>query len=98
MEHGGQDNGYDYLQNRYLNFEHAGQEDNFVVDKMNLSFIKSDENHCEMAQSAETNDLIEKTDWGNELSMKYFLMENQSNHAGIQSVVSNTTKHQDQNK
>jgi hypothetical protein len=62
MEHGGQDDGYDYLKTRYLHFEHAGQEDNFVVDKMNLSVIKSDENHCEMAQSAETNDLIEKTD------------------------------------
>jgi hypothetical protein len=51
-----------------------------------------------MAQSAETNDLIEKTDWGDESSMKYFQMENQSKHAGIQSVVSNATKHQDQKK
>jgi hypothetical protein len=39
-----------------------------------------------MAQSAETSDLIEKTDWGNESSMKYFLMEYQRKHAGIQSV------------
>jgi hypothetical protein len=60
MEHGGQDDGYDYSQNCYLHFEHAGQDDNFVVDKTNLSVIKSDENHCEMAQSAETNDLIAK--------------------------------------
>jgi hypothetical protein len=60
MEHGGQDDGYDYLQNCYLHFEHAGRDDIFNVDKTNLSFIKSDENHCEMAQSAETNDLIEQ--------------------------------------
>ncbi len=80
-----------------LHFEHAGQEDNFVVDKTNISVIKSDENHCEMAQSAETNHLIETTDWGNESSMKYFLMD-RSKHAGIQSVVSNATKHQDLKK
>jgi hypothetical protein len=69
MEHGGQDDEYDYLQNHYLHCEHAGQEDNFVDDKTNLSVIKSDENHCEMAQSGETNDLIEKTDRGNESTM-----------------------------
>ena len=61
MEHGGQYDGYDYSQNRYFYFEHAGEENNFVVDKTNLSVIKSEENHCEMAQSAETNYLIEKT-------------------------------------
>ena len=61
MEHGGQDDEYDFLQNRYLHFEHAGQDNNFVVDKTNLSVIKSDEKHCEMTQSAETNYLIEKT-------------------------------------
>jgi hypothetical protein len=72
MEHGGQDDEYDYSQNRYLHFEHAGQYNNFIVNKMNLSVIKSDVNHCEMARSAETNHLIEKTDWGNESSMKYF--------------------------
>jgi hypothetical protein len=60
MEHGGQDDGYEYLQNDYLHVE----PDNFAVDKTNLSVIKSDENHCKMAQSAETNDLIENTDWG----------------------------------
>jgi hypothetical protein len=65
---------------------------------MNLSVIKSDENHCEMAQSAETNDLIEKTDWGDESSIKDFLMGNQSKHAGIQSRVTNATKHKDQKK
>jgi hypothetical protein len=92
-----QDDGYDYLQNHYLHFEHAGQDYNFVVNKKNL-VIKSDENHCEMARSAETNDLFEKIDWGNESSMNYFLMENQSKHAGIQSVVSNATKHQDLKK
>jgi hypothetical protein len=95
VEHGGQDGEYDYLQNCYLYFEHACQDDNFIVDKMNLSVIKSDENHCRMPRSAETNDLIEKTHWGNESSMKYFLMENQSKHAGIKSVVLNATKHQD---
>ncbi len=41
MEHGGQYDGYDYSQNRYLRFEHADQEDNFVIDKTNLSVIKS---------------------------------------------------------
>ncbi len=52
-----------------------------------------------MARSAETNDLIEETDWGNESYMKCFLMENQSKHTGIlQSVVSNATKHQDLKK
>jgi hypothetical protein len=51
VEHGGQDDGYDYLQNRYLHFELAGQDNNFVVEKTNLSVIKSDENHCKMAQS-----------------------------------------------
>jgi hypothetical protein len=49
MEHGGQDDKCDCLQNRYLHFEHAGRDDNFVVDKMNPSVIKSDENHCELA-------------------------------------------------
>ncbi len=42
--------------------------------------------------------IVLKYDWGNESSMKYFLMENQSKHAGIQSVVSNATKHQVQKK
>ncbi len=98
MEHGGQDDGYDFLQNHYLHFEHAGQGNNFVVDKTNLSVIKSDENHCRIARLAETNDLIEKTDWGNESFMKYFLVENQSKHADIESVVSNATKHQHQKK
>jgi hypothetical protein len=68
-----------------------------MIIKMNLSVIKSNENHCEMAQSAETNDLIGNSEWGNESSMKYFLMENQSKHAGM-SVVSNATKHQDLKK
>jgi hypothetical protein len=49
MEYGGQDDEYDYLQNLYLHFEQAGRDNNFVADKMNLSVIKSDENHCEMA-------------------------------------------------
>ncbi len=35
---------------------------------------------------------IEKTAWGHESSMNYFLMENQNERAGIQSVVSNATK------
>jgi hypothetical protein len=98
LEHGDQDDGYDFLQNCYLLFEHAGQEDNVVVDKTNLSVIKSDKSHCETAQTAETNNLIEKTDWGNESSMKYFLMENQSTLARIQSVVSNAMKNHNQKK
>jgi hypothetical protein len=37
--------------------------------------------------------IIEKTAWGNESSMNHFLMENQNECAGIQSMVSNATKH-----
>ncbi len=44
-------------------------------------------------QSKDTDDIIEKTEWGNEQSMEYFLMESQNKHAGKWSVVSNTTKH-----
>jgi hypothetical protein len=91
MEHDGQDDAYDYLQNRFLHFEHAGRGDISVVDEMNLKVIKSDENHCEMAQSAEINDLIEKTDWGNESSMKYFLMENQACWHTVSSIECNKT-------
>ena len=46
-----------------------------------------------MMKAAEAYNIIEKTAWGNESSMNYFLMENQKECAGIQSVVSNTTKH-----
>jgi hypothetical protein len=46
-----------------------------------------------MAKAAEAHNIIEKTAWENESSMNYFLMENQNKRAGIQSVVSNTTKH-----
>jgi hypothetical protein len=44
-------------------------------------------------KAAENQNIIEKTAWGNESSMNYFLMENQNKCAGIQSVVSNATKH-----
>ncbi len=44
-----------------------------------------------MAQSAEINDLIEKTDWGNESSMKYFLMENQACWHTVSSIECNKT-------
>jgi hypothetical protein len=46
-----------------------------------------------MAKAAEAQNIIEKTAWGNESSMNYLLMENQNECAGIQSVVSNATKH-----
>jgi hypothetical protein len=45
-----------------------------------------------MVKAAEAHNIIEKTAWGNESSMNYFLVENQNKCAGIQSVVSNTAK------
>jgi hypothetical protein len=45
-----------------------------------------------MAKAAENQNIIEKTAWGNKSSLDYFLMENQNECTGIQSVVSNATK------
>jgi hypothetical protein len=78
------------LQNHDLHFEHdASPACNFVVDAT-LSIIKTDDNHYAMAKAAEAHNIIEKTAWGNE---NYFLLENQNEHAGILSVVSNATKY-----
>ncbi len=46
-----------------------------------------------MMKAEQAFNIIEKTAWGNESFMNYFLMENQNKHAGIQSVMSNATKH-----
>jgi hypothetical protein len=81
------------LQNHDLHLEHDASPDNNFVDDATLSIIKTDDNYSAMAKAAEDQNIIEKTAWGNESSMKYFLVENQNKHAGIQSVVSNARKH-----
>ncbi len=73
--------------------EHHASPDDHFVDDATLSIIKTDDNYSAMAKAAEAHNIIEKTAWGNESSMNYFLMENQKERAGIQSVVSNATKH-----
>jgi hypothetical protein len=81
------------LQNHDLHLENdASPDDNFVHDAT-LSIIKTDDNYSAMAKAAENQNIIVITAWGNESSMNYFLMENQNECAGIQSVVSNATKH-----
>jgi hypothetical protein len=81
------------LQNHALHLEHHASPDDHFVDDATLSIIKTDDNYSAMAKAAEAHNIIEKTAWGNESSMNYFLMENQKERAGIQSVVSNATKH-----
>jgi hypothetical protein len=93
LEDGSPDDEYYYFQNHGLYLEHDASPDDNFVDEATLSVVKIDDNYCAMAKAAESNDIIEKTAWGNESSMNYFLMENQNEHAGIQSVVSNATKH-----
>jgi hypothetical protein len=87
------DDEYDSLQNHDLHLEHYGSPDNNFVDDATFSIIKTDDMYSARAKAAEDQNIIEKTAWGNESSMDYFLMENQNEHAGIQSVVSNATKH-----
>jgi hypothetical protein len=72
--------------------EHDANPDNNVVDDATLSIIKTDDNYSAMMKAAEAYNIIEKTAWGNESFMNYFLMENQNKRTGIQSVVSNATK------
>jgi hypothetical protein len=79
------------LQNHDFHLEHdASPDDNFLMMQL---FIKTDDNYSAMGKAAEDQNIIERTAWGNESSMNYFLMENQNKRAGIQSVVSNATKH-----
>jgi hypothetical protein len=73
--------------------EHDASPDNNFVDDATLSIIKTDDNYSAMVKATENQNIIEKTNWGNESSMNYFLMENQNKRTGIQSVVSNATKH-----
>ncbi len=91
--HGSPDDEYDSSQKHDLYLEHDAIPDNYFVDGATRSAIKTDDNYSAMAKAAEANDVIEKTSWGNDSSMDYFLMENQNKHTGIQSVVSNATKH-----
>jgi hypothetical protein len=81
------------LKNHDLHLEHYASPDDIFVDNAPLSIIKTDDNYSAMAKAAEDQNIIEKPAWGNDSSMDYFLMENQNARAGIQSVVSNATKH-----
>jgi len=65
-----------------------------IADDTNPSKYGMDANEtCSViAQSKDIYDLIEKTNWGSEQSMKYFQMKSKTEHAGIRSVVSNATK------
>ncbi len=79
--------------NHDLHLENDASPDNNFVDDAILSINKTDDNYSAMVKAAENQNIIEKTAWGNESSINYFLMENQNNCAGIQSVVSNATNH-----
>jgi hypothetical protein len=93
LEDGSPDDEYDFLQNHDLNLEHDASPDNNFVDDATLSIIKTDDNYSAMEKAVEAHSIIEQTNWANESSMNYFFMGNQNTCAGIQSVVSNTTKH-----
>jgi hypothetical protein len=86
--HGYGDHDYDYLPKYDLSLEQD------IADDTNPSKYDMDANEtCSVImQSKDIYDLIEKTNWGSEQSMKYFQMESKTEHAGIWSVVSNTTK------
>ena len=93
LEYGNPDDEYDCLQNHDLHLENDASPDNNFVHDATLSIIKTDDNSSAMVKAAENQNIIEKTAWENESSMNYFLMENQNECAGIQSVVSNAMKH-----
>jgi hypothetical protein len=86
--HGSGDHDYDYLPKYDLNLEQD------IADDINPSKYDMDaiETCSVIAQSKDIYDLIEKTNWGSEQSMKYFQMESKTEHAGIRSVVSNAMK------
>ncbi len=65
-----------------------------IANDTNPSKYNMDANEtCSVnAQSKDIYDLIEKTNWGSEQSMKCFQIESKTEHAGIRSVVSNATK------
>ncbi len=83
LEDGSPDDEYDSLQNHDLHFEHDASPDSNFVDDATLSIIKTDDNYSAMAKAAKAHNIIEKTSWGYESSMNYFLMENQNECAGI---------------
>jgi hypothetical protein len=93
LKDGSPDDECDSLQNHDLYFEHDASPADIFVDDATLSIIKTDDNYSAMAKAAKDHSIIENTAWGNESSMNYILMENQNKRAGIQSVVSNATKH-----
>ncbi len=93
LEYGNPDDEYGCSQNHDLHLKNDASPGNNFVDDATLSIIKTVDNYSAMAKTAENQNIIEKTAWGNESSLDYFLMENQNECAGIQSVVSNATKH-----
>ncbi len=93
LEDGSLDDGYDSSQNHDLHLDHDASLEDIFVDDATLSIIKTDDNYSTMAKAAEDHNIIENTAWGNESSMNSFLVQNQNERAGIQSVVSNATKH-----
>ncbi len=93
LEYGNPDDEYDSLQNHDLHLENDASPEDNIVDDATLSIINTNDNYPAMAKAAEDQNIIEKTAWGNEASMNHFLMENQNECAGIQSVVSNTMNH-----
>ncbi len=84
LEDGNPDDEYDSSQNHDLHLEHDGSQNNNIVDDATLSIIKTDSNYSAMAKAAEDQNIIKKTPRGNESSINYFLMENQTEGAGIQ--------------
>jgi hypothetical protein len=55
----------------------------------------ANETYCAITHSKDIDDIIEKTNWGSEQSMKYFQKESKLERAGITSLVSNATKQLD---
>jgi hypothetical protein len=73
LEYGNPDDEYDSLQNHDLHLEHDASLDDSFVDDATLSIIKTDGNDSAMAKAAEDQNIIEKTAWGNESSMIFFI-------------------------
>jgi hypothetical protein len=86
--HGSGDHDYDYLPKYDLNLE----QDIAYDTNPSKYYMDANETCSVIVQSKDIYDLIEKTNWGSEQSMKYFQMESKTEYAGIQSVVSNAMK------
>jgi hypothetical protein len=78
LEYGIIDDEYSCLQNHDLHLENGASPDKNFVGDATLSIIKTDDNYSAMAKAAENQNIIEKTAWGNESSLDYFLRENQN--------------------